>query len=136
MFWYLLSRAGIIEEDIDDLRDDKKLWRMYNTKFNQVYQLGFLNVISRPTRVIIELVKGEEEKGRKRILKIIKKYEPTVVCFVGKMSYEKFSHIKKLRFGRQCDICNSKSFVMHFPLRGKASVRIRDLKSVLKLTMR
>ncbi|MGI0007347.1 MAG: mismatch-specific DNA-glycosylase [Nitrosotalea sp.] len=132
MFWYLLSRAGVIEEGIDELRDDKKLKHMYNTKFDKVYQLGFLNVVNRPTRVVSELARGEEEKGRKRILEIIKKYKPIVVCFVGKISYEKFSHIKKFRFGWQDDIHISKSFVMHFPLRGKASVRIRDLKLVLK----
>ncbi|HEX5358355.1 MAG TPA: uracil-DNA glycosylase family protein, partial [Candidatus Nitrosotalea sp.] len=91
MFWYLLSRAGVIEESVDELRDDRNLKHMYDTKFNRVYQIGFLNVVNRPTRIVTELVKGEEETGRKRILKIIKKYEPSVVCFVGKVSYEKFS---------------------------------------------
>lgn len=132
MFWYLLSRAGVIKENIDQLKNDKKLKHMYDTKFNKVYRLGFLNVVNRPTRVVSDLVRGEEERGRRRILKIIKKYKPIAICFVGKVSYEKFSHIKKFRFGWQDDIYASKSFVMHFPLRGKASVRIRDLKLVLK----
>lgn len=132
MFWYLLSRAGGIEEKIDQLRDDKKLKHMYDTKFNKVYKLGFLNVVNRPTRVVSELIKNEEERGRRKIVKIIKKYEPIVVCFVGKVSYEKFSHIKKFRFGWQDNIYASKSYVMHFPLRGKASIRIRELKLILK----
>ncbi|MGI0101798.1 MAG: mismatch-specific DNA-glycosylase [Nitrosotalea sp.] len=132
MFWYLLSRSGVIDEDVDELRDDCKLKQMYNTKFNQVYKFGFLNIINRPTRDVSELIRGEEEAGRKRVLKTIKNHEPDVVCFIGKVTYEKFSGVKKFRFGWQDDIHSSKSFVMHFPLRGKASVRIRDIKSILK----
>jgi TDG/mug DNA glycosylase family protein len=131
-FWYLLSRASVIEEDVDELRDDYKLKQMYDTKFNQVYKFGFLNIINRPTRDVSELIRGEEKRGRKRILKAIKDQEPKVVCFIGKVAYEKFSDVKKFRFGWQDDIHSSKSFVMHFPLRGKASVRIRDIKSILK----
>jgi len=70
--------------------------------------------------------------GRKKIRDIIKRYKPRVVCFIGKIAYERFSHEKKFSFGWQNDICDSKSFVMHFPLHGKASVRMRDLKSILK----
>lgn len=132
MFWYLLSRAGMIEENIEQLRDDKELRRVYNTKFNRVYKFGFLNLVNRPTRVVSELQRGEENDGRKKILKTIKEYRPAIVCFVGKVTYEKFSHAKKFRFGWQHDIYVSKSFVMHFPLRGKAIVRIKDLKSILK----
>jgi TDG/mug DNA glycosylase family protein len=132
MFWYLLSRSGIIDEDTDELKDDSRLKKMYETKFNQVYRLGFLNLINRPTRDISKLIRGEEKGGRRKILQSIKKYKPVRVCFIGKVAYEKFSGIKKFRFGWQDDIYTSKSFVMHFPLRGKASVRIRDLKLVLK----
>jgi TDG/mug DNA glycosylase family protein len=132
MFWYLLSKSGSIEENIGELRDDHKLKQMYDTKFNQVYKFGFLNIINRPTRDISGLVRGEEKKGRKLILNTIKEDEPEIVCFIGKVAYEKFSGVKKFRFGWQDDIYASKSFVMHFPLRGKASVRVRDLKSFLK----
>jgi double-stranded uracil-DNA glycosylase len=132
MFWYLLSKSGGIEENVDELRDDYKLKQMYDTKFNQVYKFGFLNIINRPTRDISGLIRGEEKKGRKLILNTIKEDEPEIVCFIGKVAYEKFSGVKKFRFGWQDNIYASKSFVMHFPLRGKASVRVRDLKSFLK----
>lgn len=133
MFWYLLSRAGMIKENVDQLRDDKELRHVYNTRFNHVYKFGFLNLVNRPTRVVSELQSGEEKNGKKKILEIIKECRPVIVCFVGKVTYEKFSHTKKFRFGWQHDIYASKSFVMHFPLRGKAIVRIRDLKSILKI---
>lgn len=131
-FWYLLKRAGLIDEKISDLRDDTKLKQIYNKKFNLVYKFGLVNVISRPTPDVSSLVKGEESAGRKKILNIIKKYKPRVVCFVGKIAYEKFSHEKEFRFGWQNDVYDSKSYVMHFPLHGKASVRIHDLKLIVK----
>jgi len=40
LFWYLLSRAGLIKETINDLRDDSKLLRIYENKFNKIYKLG------------------------------------------------------------------------------------------------
>lgn len=131
-FWYLLNRAGLIDEKISDLRDDVKLKWIYNTKFNSIYKFGLVNVINRPTPNVSTLIKNEENTGRKKILEIIKRYKPRVVCFVGKISYEKFSHERKFNFGWQNDIDDSKSFVMHFPLHGKASVRIRDLKLITK----
>lgn len=131
-FWYLLNSAGLIDEKISDLKDDIKLKRIYNTKFNPAYKFGLVNVINRPTPNVSSLVKGEENTGRKKISDIIKRYKPRVVCFVGKVTYEKFSHEMKFDFGWQSDIYDSKSYVMHFPLHGKALVRIRDLKLILK----
>jgi TDG/mug DNA glycosylase family protein len=131
-FWYLLNKSGLINEKISDLRDDIKLKQIYNTKFNRVYKFGLVNVINRPTPNVSSLVKGEENIGRKKILDIIKKYKPRVVCFVGKISYESFSHERKFSFGWQNDIYNSKSYVMHYPLHGKTYTRIRDLKTILK----
>jgi TDG/mug DNA glycosylase family protein len=132
MFWYLLNRAGIIKEDPDDLKDDRKLKAMYENKFNKVYRLGMLSVVDRPSRDVTELKKGEERAGQKRIRSIAKNEKPAVMCFVGKVTYQKFSVLKECSFGWQDDIFSSKVFVMHFPLHGRASVRIRELKQVAK----
>ncbi len=128
MFWYLLSRAGVINERIEDLRDDAKLRSIYRNKFTQVYRLGFINVIDRPTRDISQLERGEEESGRRRAMRIIKHYRPKVVCFIGKIAFEKFTGLKDFGFGWQADIGESKIFVMHFPLRGKAAIRVEELR--------
>ena len=72
-FWYLLNRAGLIDEKISDLRDDEKLKQIYNKKFNSVYKFGLVNVINRPTPNVLSLYKDEENTGRKRIWDIIKK---------------------------------------------------------------
>lgn len=130
LFWYLLSRAGLIKETINDLRDDSKLLRIYENKFNKIYKLGLVSIIDRPTRDATLLKKGEEEKGKAKIEKIIKTQKPKVVCFIGKVSYEKYTGSKNFTFGWQNDIYQSKVFVMHFPLRGKAEVRIHELKEV------
>ena len=132
LFWYLLSRAGLLKEEIEDLRDDSQLRRIYEQKFNKIYRLGLINIINRPTRDITLLQKGEERPGRARIDRIIKSCRPEVVCFIGKVSYEKYIGSKDFAFGWQDRISNSAAFVMHFPLRGKAGVRVRELKKVAR----
>jgi Uracil DNA glycosylase superfamily. len=130
LFWYLLSDAGLIPDKRDELRDDMKLARMYKEKFNPVYKLGLINIIDRPTPNITSLKKGEELPGRKRITRIIRAEEPKVVCFVGKVTYEKYIGSKDFTFGWQKDIGESKIFVMHSPLRGEAIVRVRELRMI------
>jgi double-stranded uracil-DNA glycosylase len=135
MFWYLLSDAGIIEEAREELRDDESLRRIYKEKFNLIYGLGFVNIINRPTRDITALKKGEELPGRMRISRIIKTENPPVVCFIGKVAYEKYIGSKYFSFGWQEPINKSRIFVMHFPLRGKAIVRTRELREVAEATL-
>jgi TDG/mug DNA glycosylase family protein len=93
-FWYLLSDAGIIKEKRDELRDDKSLKRMYTTKFNAVYRLGFVNIIDWPTRGVSELKKGEQLPGRKKISRTIRTEMQKIACFIGKITYEKYAGSK------------------------------------------
>lgn len=132
MFWYLLSRAGIINETIDELKNDLLLKQMWEEKFNHTYQLGLVNIIERPTRDISLLLKGEELQGVKLIDSIIKNHKPSIVCFIGKITYQKFMTLKDVSFGWQPDLYQSKIYVMHSPLRGPASIRIEDLKTVAR----
>ena len=129
-FWYLLSDAGLIKETRDELRDDESLKLMYHTKFNAVYKLGFVNIIDRPTRDISELKKGEELLGRDRITKIMEIEKPKVICFVGRVTYERYTGGKDFSFGWQNTVGIPKMFVMHFPLRGEAAVRVREFREV------
>ncbi len=133
-FWYLLLRAGLINESMSDLKKDASLVKIYKNKFNKVYELGLINIIERPTRDITLLKKGEESKGRIKIKKIIKSQKPPIVCFIGKVTYEKYINSKDFTFGWQEDILSSKVFVMHSPLHGEASIRIDELKVVRGLT--
>jgi len=133
MFWYLLNRAGIINESIRDLKDDARLKHIYTKKFSPEYRLGFVNLVNRATHDVSELMKGEENEGRKRVVSIIKRYEPQVVCFIDKISFEKFSQSKDFDFGWQQDIYKSRTFLMHFPIRGRAEVRVRELIEICKI---
>ena len=130
LFWYLLSEAGLIKEKRDELRDDNTLERMYREKFNGEYGLGFVNIIGRPTVDITEIQKHEELPGHKKISRIMKTEMPKVVCFIGKVTYEKYTGSKDFSFGWQENIGTSKVFVMHFPLRGEAIVRVRELRQL------
>jgi len=82
--------------------------------FGTESKLGLINIIDRPTRDITLLKKGEEEKGKVKIEKIIKTQKPKVVCFIGKVSYEKYTGSKNFTFGWQNDIYQSKAFVTLF----------------------
>jgi TDG/mug DNA glycosylase family protein len=130
MFWYLLSDAGLLRETRDDLRDDDFLRRLYSEAFNPIYRSGFVNIIDRPTRDITEIRKGEEIPGRAKIFHIIKAETPKVVCFIGKVAYETYTGLKGFAFGWKDPIALSRVFVMHFPLRGEAVVRIRELRMI------
>lgn len=132
MFWYLLSDAGLIAESREELKNDKMLSKMYNEKFNTVYRLGFVNIIDRATANITKLLKDEELLGRERLTQVIKTEIPKVVCFIGKVTYKKYLGLKDCSFGWQEDIGNTKVFVMHSPLRGKATVRVKELEEINK----
>jgi double-stranded uracil-DNA glycosylase len=130
MFWYLLNQAGLIQEKMEDLRNDEKLKEIYKNRFNSVYQLGLVNVVDRPSNNATLLKKGEEVPGVKNITYIIHEHKPPVVCFVGKVTYQKFSGLKDVSFGWQPNIDESKIYVMHFPIRGEAAIRIDELREI------
>ncbi|MDE1822701.1 MAG: hypothetical protein KGI00_03550 [Candidatus Micrarchaeota archaeon] len=129
-FWYLLNRAGVINERIDELKTDEGLKDMYETRFTRLYSLNFTNIITRPSHDVSELRKGEEDRGRIRILKTIIGNRPRVVCFIGKVTYSKFLNSNSIRFGWQNDIGRSRVYLMHFPIRGAARIRVNELRRI------
>jgi double-stranded uracil-DNA glycosylase len=133
MFWYLLHDAGLLDEPREILKDDKKLKHLYTHEFKKKYHFGLLNLVNRQTKTTSELKKSEAMPGRKRILAAIHKYQPEVVCFIGKITYQLFSGLRDVSFGWQPDIASSKIYVMHSPHRGAASVRIKELKEVVRV---
>src|SRR5581483_2882694 len=83
-FWYLLRQAGLIDEKLEDLKNDAKLKKIFMTKLTKVYNLGLVNLVYRPTKTIAEINKKEAIPGSARVIAAIKKYKPFVVCFIGK----------------------------------------------------
>ncbi len=133
MLWYLMSDSGLIKESRSYLKDDKNLSQVYKNLAGK-YKINFINLIDRPSRDVSDLKTGEEKAGVARLLMIIKKYRPKVVCFIGKVTFMKFNKTKNFRFGLQKSTMSPKIYVMHFPIRGAASVRVKELKEVKKLS--
>ena len=130
MFWYLLNRAGLLQEAESDLKNDQLLKRIYNKKFLPEYGLNFVNLVDRPTIDVTELKKGEEQAGISRALRVIRNYRPKVVCFIGKIAFNTFYSSRKCEWGWQTEIEGTRAYLMHFPIRGPASVRVRELSEV------
>jgi G:T/U-mismatch repair DNA glycosylase len=130
MFWYLLNRAGLLDEVESDLRSDESLRHIYDTKFLPKYALNFVNLVDRPTIDVTKLTRGEEQAGIKRALNAIRTYKPKVVCFIGKIALNKFQGSRTCDYGWQKDIENVRVYLMHFPIRGPASIRVRELREV------
>ena len=128
MFWYLLTRAGLLDEDEKDLKSDESLKHIYDNKFIPKYALNFVSLVDRPTRDVTELKKGEEQAGIKRALETIRTRKPKVVCFIGKITLNTFRGSRTCNYGWQRNIDDSKVYLMHFPIRGPASVRVRELR--------
>lgn len=129
-FWYLLNRSCLLNEDEDLLRTDHGLKEMFDTRFLSRYRLGFINLVDRPTVEVTELKKGEEEAGVERAIKTILTYKPKVVCFIGKITYNKFRGTRDCNYGWQENIGTSRVYVIHFPIRGPADIRIQELEEL------
>jgi TDG/mug DNA glycosylase family protein len=127
MFWYLLNRAGLLDEVDADLKNDESLRRIYETKFVTKYGLNFVNLVDRPTINVTELALGEERMGIARALETIRIYKPKVVCFIGKITLNKFQGSRACDYGWQENIEDSRVYLMHFPIRGLAPIRVREL---------
>ena len=128
--WYLLNQAGLIHEPLEKLKTDAGLKEIYETKILMVYRLNFISMVDRPTVDATSLKKGEEEAGIQRLLNIIETYTPKVVCFIGKNTYTLFKRGCLSEYGWQENIGKSKVYLMHFPIRGLASIRIRELQKL------
>ncbi len=131
MFWYILSKAHLIKEPVEELKDDPNLRKIYENKFSQAYKLNFINLVDRPTISVSELEKGEEQKGIKRVKDAILAYKPMLVCFVGKITYEKFIGVRNTDYGFKEPIFGTKTYVCRFPIRGPSQVRVREMEKLL-----
>jgi TDG/mug DNA glycosylase family protein len=130
MFWYLLTRAGLLDEVENDLKSDESLKLIYDNKFLQKYALNLVNLVDRPTIDVTELKKGEAQAGIKRALKIIRTHRPKVVCFIGKIAFNTFRSSRKCDWGWQENIGTARVYLMHFPIRGPAAIRVKELREV------
>ncbi|WP_306307184.1 mismatch-specific DNA-glycosylase [Alicyclobacillus acidiphilus] len=57
------------------------------------YGYGFTNLVKRPTRLASEVTREEYVEGAKRLGEVLNRYEPDMVCFVGKGVYLPFASV-------------------------------------------
>jgi len=69
MFWYLLNRAGLLQEAESDLKNDQSLKAIYDRKFLGEYGLNFVNLVDRPTVNVTELKRGRRASRRQARVK-------------------------------------------------------------------
>ena len=81
-----------------------------------------------------QLEKGEEREGVRRALGIIRIYRPKVVCFIGKVAFNTFCGSRKCDWGWQTEIGGARVYLMHFPTRGAAAIRIKELAELRQAT--
>lgn len=90
-FWKCLYLAGFTETQFD-APDDYKLLDM---------DMGFTNMVARTTRGSGDLSKSELAEGGLILNEKLKIYNPKIVVFNGKCSFEVYSKQKKFLFGKQ-----------------------------------
>ncbi|MGB7792352.1 MAG: hypothetical protein WBL39_14185 [Terrimicrobiaceae bacterium] len=77
---------------------------------------------------------GEEREGVRRALPIIRTCRPKVVCFIGKVTFNTFYNRRKCDWGWQTEIGGARVYLMHFPIRGAAAIRLKELEELKRAT--
>ncbi|GFY75930.1 hypothetical protein TNIN_83261 [Trichonephila inaurata madagascariensis] len=92
-FWKCLFLSGLIPEPMSAVDDFKLI----------SHGIGFTNIVPRPTKGSADLSRKEIREGAEILLSKLRKYQPKIAVFNGKMIYEVFSGKKNFDFGRQPD---------------------------------
>jgi len=90
-FWKILHQAGITPRLYKPEEDHSLLDLGY----------GFTNIVARPTKAADEITKEEYQKGRNILIQKIKRYQPNIVCFVGKGVYQQYAQKREAKWGLQ-----------------------------------
>lgn len=91
-FWKCLHLSGFTDTQLG-APDDYKL--------PDLIGMGFTNMVARTTRGSGDLSKSELAEGGRILTEKLKIYNPKIVCFNGKCSFEVYSKQKKFLFGLQ-----------------------------------
>lgn len=93
-FWKCLYLSGLTPEQMA-AEDDYKLLKV---------GIGFTNMVERTTKGSADLTRKEIKDGSKVLLEKLKKFQPKIAVFNGKLIYEVFSGKKEFHFGKQQDL--------------------------------
>ena len=65
------------------------------------YGIGFTNMVERPTKGSADLTRKEIKEGSLLLIDKLRKYQPKIAVFNGKLIFEVFSGKKDFCFGKQ-----------------------------------
>lgn len=126
-FWWQLFEAGITPRKInsDELLE---------------YNFGITNLVFRPTLSSSELQSEEIQKGAQRLREEIEKYEPRILCSIGKLPAQAILKVDRINYswyrGETPFNHNLKVFVMMFPTFRASKQRklaiLKELKTYLQ----
>ncbi len=114
-FWKLLYDAGLTPYKLKPYEDRELL----------NYGYGSTNIIDRETKSAAELTDEEYEAGREKLKKLLRKYHPKIVCYVGIGVYQRFAKKKDIKPGLQSNpvvegvldyVCSSSSGLNRIPM--------------------
>lgn len=91
-FWKFIYESGIVNEKLT-YEDDESM--------RDRFGIGFTELVMRPTKGIEEIPAVEMQKNVPRLIETINKYNPKVLCLVGRGIWDsilKFSKIKQKNF--------------------------------------
>ncbi|CAO1443379.1 unnamed protein product [Diamesa tonsa] len=90
-FWKCLYLSGLTSVQMTAEEDYKLLQ----------YGIGFTNMVQRPTKGSADLTRKEIKEGSRVLLEKIRKFQPKIAVFNGKLIFEVFSGKKDFCFGKQ-----------------------------------
>lgn len=118
LFWRLLIEGGLFSPELPDLGDPTKTV-IYSSGLSQkelleaikrldvqnsdLYlfkekSIGWTDLVSRPSKNIAELTSAEMDDGVPHLLAKFARYQPRVVCFVGKDIFSRiYKHVSKAK---------------------------------------
>jgi len=90
-FWGALHRSGLTPR------------RLYPSEGRDllVYGIGLAKLVNRATATAAELTPAELERGGARIRRLVRRWRPRTVCFLGVEAYKKAYGIRSLRISPQ-----------------------------------
>ena len=57
-----------------------------------------------------------------------------MVCFIGKITFNTFYSSRKCDWGWQTEIGDARVYLMHFPIRGTAAIRVKELTELKRVS--
>jgi len=92
-FWPALHKSGLTPRTLHPSEEQELL----------AYDIGLTKIVKRATATAAELTDEEVQAGGARIRRLVRKWKPRTVCFLGVGTYSQAYGIKKVRVGLQME---------------------------------